>query len=52
MLIKLGEYKPGGDAVTDEAVRKIDAINKFLRQGVHEKSTFEETIQGLTALVK
>ena len=52
MLIKLGEYKPGGDAVTDEAVRKIDAINKFLRQGVHEKATFDETIQALTALVK
>jgi type III secretion protein N (ATPase) len=52
MLIKLGEYKPGGDAVTDEAVKKIDAINKFLRQGVHEKSTFEETLQQLTALVK
>jgi ATP synthase in type III secretion protein N len=52
MLIKLGEYKPGGDPVTDEAVRKIDAINKFLRQGVHEKSTFEETLKQLTALVR
>lgn len=51
MLIKLGEYKPGGDAVTDEAVKKIDAINKFLRQGVHEKSKFDEMLKQLTALV-
>lgn len=50
MLIKLGEYKPGGDAVTDEAVKKIDAIQAFLRQGLQEKSLFEETIQGLQKL--
>ena len=50
MLIKLGEYKPGGDAVTDEAVRKIDSINAFLQQGMHEKSTYEETVQQLIGL--
>lgn len=52
MLIKLGEYKPGGDAVTDEAVRKIDQIDAFLRQGTHEKSTFDETLQKLTGIAK
>ena len=26
ILIKLGEYKPGGDKETDEAVKKIDQI--------------------------
>lgn len=52
MLIKLGEYKPGGDAVTDEAVKKIDAINGFLKQGMHEQSTFEQTIQRLVELTK
>lgn len=51
MLIKLGEYKPGGDAVTDTAVKKIDQINAFLRQGVHEQADFRETIRQLTALV-
>lgn len=51
MLIKLGEYKPGGDAVTDEAVKKIDKINAFLKQGTHEKSTFEETLKKLKELV-
>ena len=26
LLVKIGEYKRGGDAVTDEAIDKIDAI--------------------------
>ncbi|MEM1304141.1 MAG: EscN/YscN/HrcN family type III secretion system ATPase, partial [Planctomycetota bacterium] len=51
MLIKLGEYKEGGDAVTDEAVRKIDAINDFLKQGTREKATFEETLQRMSQIV-
>ena len=51
MLLKLGEYKPGGDAVTDEAVKKIDQINAFLQQGTHEQAPFEETLSKLKALV-
>ena len=50
MLIKLGEYKPGGDAVTDEAVNKIDAVNGFLKQHTHEKAAFEDTITQLKLL--
>ena len=52
MLIKLGEYKPGGDAVTDEAVEKIDRINGFLRQGTHDKAVFDETISALSQLAQ
>lgn len=51
MLIKLGEYKPGGDPITDEAVKKIDAINAFLRQGTHEKAEFEETVKKMASIV-
>ena len=47
MLIKLGEYKPGNDADTDEAVNKIDAVNGFLKQHTHEKATYDETIEQL-----
>lgn len=50
MLIKLGEYKPGGDADTDEAVQKIQRINDFLKQGTHEKAGFEDTIAALQQL--
>ncbi len=51
LLIRLGEYKPGNDKATDEAVAKIDAINAFLRQGLGETSTFTQTVQGLLAVV-
>lgn len=52
MLIKLGEYKPGGDADTDEAVQKIDRINGFLKQSTHEKAAYDETLQGLHELAR
>ncbi|WP_429499210.1 hypothetical protein ACQUFY_15305 [Robbsia andropogonis] len=42
----------GGDPVTDEAIAKRDAIVRFLRQGVHEHSTFEETLGQLIALAR
>ena len=32
LLIQMGEYKPGGDAATDEAVRKHAALCDYLRQ--------------------
>ncbi|MEE3219694.1 MAG: EscN/YscN/HrcN family type III secretion system ATPase, partial [Planctomycetota bacterium] len=51
ILIQLGEYKPGGDAETDEAINKIDDLNAFLRQATHEKSPWDETVAGLARLV-
>ncbi|MGF7187970.1 type III secretion protein N (ATPase) [Robbsia andropogonis] len=52
LLLKIGEYQRGGDPVTDEAIAKRDAIVRFLRQGVHEHSTFEETLGQLIALAR
>ncbi len=52
LLVRIGEYKPGSDAVTDEAIRKVEAINGFLRQGLREKSSFNETLQAMQQLVK
>ncbi|PTY07829.1 EscN/YscN/HrcN family type III secretion system ATPase [Opitutaceae bacterium EW11] len=52
LLVRIGEYKPGSDALTDEAIRKVDAINAFLKQGLREKSSFAETLQVLQQLVK
>ena len=31
LLVKIGEYKQGADASTDEAIQKIGQINAFLR---------------------
>jgi type III secretion protein N (ATPase) len=52
LLVRIGEYKPGSDASTDEAIRKFDAINGFLKQGLREKSGFAETLQALQQLVR
>jgi type III secretion protein N (ATPase) len=47
LLVKIGEYKQGADPVTDEALSKMDALNGFLKQGVREKRSFEDTIEEL-----
>ena len=51
LLVKIGEYKRGGDATTDEAIDKIDAIRAFLRQRTDERSSMEQTLQQLQTLV-
>jgi type III secretion protein N (ATPase) len=52
LLIRIGEYKPGSDKNADFAIKYIDKVNRFLKQQVDEKSTFEETMQQLQALFK
>lgn len=44
-LISIGAYKAGMNPQLDEAVNKIDAINKFLCQRTNESFTLEETVQ-------
>ncbi|AMB87243.1 type III secretion apparatus H+-transporting two-sector ATPase [Pseudomonas agarici] len=50
MLLRLGEYQPGADPVTDCAVRLNDAINDFLRQDLREPVPLETTLDLLTHL--
>ncbi len=50
-LINIGAYKKGTNPKLDAAIQKIEAINQFLKQNVNEKSTFEETIEKMNALV-
>ncbi|WP_092402366.1 MULTISPECIES: type III secretion system ATPase SctN [Candidatus Ichthyocystis] len=50
LLIKIGEYKAGSDHLTDEAVRKKDAIAAFLQQGVHELYPYDQTVSDLIQL--
>lgn len=52
LLIRIGEYKPGSDKAADFAIKYIDKVNRFLKQGIDEKSTFEETLQQLRALFR
>ena len=49
-LIQVGEYKPGSDALADEAIGKIDELRGFLRQGADERTPFKETLEWITRL--
>lgn len=50
LLLKIGEYQRGADALTDEAIAKHDAILSFLKQPTSERSTMAETLQALASL--
>ena len=50
-LISIGAYVKGNNKDLDEAVSKIDKINKFLRQDIREGFTLEETITKMKEIV-
>jgi type III secretion protein N (ATPase) len=50
LLVRIGEYQKGSDPATDEAIAKNNAINAFLKQGINEKSTFEQTLINLSKI--
>lgn len=52
LLIRIGEYKPGSDRQADFAIKYIDPVNRFLKQAVGEKCSFEESLQQLKALFR
>lgn len=52
LLIKIGEYKRGADKAGDFAIDNIDKVNKFLKQAVDEKCSFQESVQLLRAMFK
>ncbi len=49
-LINIGAYKAGSNPEIDYAISKIQTVNAFLRQGVDEKYSFEETVELLKGL--
>ena len=51
LLLRIGEYKKGSDAATDEAIEKIDRVNAFLKQGLAERPKYDETIEQLKEAV-
>ncbi len=52
LLIRIGEYKPGSDKNADFAIKYIDKVNRFLKQKIDEKCTFEETVEQLKILFR
>lgn len=52
LLIRIGEYKPGSDKNADFAIKYIDKVNRFLKQQVEEKVSFQEALQQLKSLFR
>lgn len=51
LLLQVGEYKQGADALADRAVRSIDPIRELLRQSPEALSGFDETVARMRELV-
>ncbi|MEJ0017890.1 MAG: type III secretion system ATPase SctN [Acetobacteraceae bacterium] len=52
LLVRIGEYKKGSDALADEAVAKIEKIRGFLRQPTHDLVGFDDMMKQLQAVLK
>lgn len=52
LLLRVGEYQEGNDRVADEAIKKHDAIQAFLRQSSDERFSMEEVCQQLRELMQ
>lgn len=50
LLLRIGEYKAGTDKDADFAIKYIDVVNRFLKQAVDEKCSFEQTVTQLKSL--
>ncbi len=51
-LINIGAYVKGSNPKIDYALKMIEPINDFLRQGIYENSSYDETEERLKALFK
>ncbi len=49
-LINIGAYVKGSNAQIDEALGYVDKVNAFLRQGIGESFTMEETVESLRGI--
>jgi ATP synthase in type III secretion protein N len=47
LLLRIGEYKMGGDALGDEAVAKIDDIRELLNQDAEDPADYAQTLADL-----
>lgn len=50
LLLRIGEYKAGTDKDADFAIKYIDVVNRFLKQAIDDKSSFEQTVSQLKNL--
>jgi flagellum-specific ATP synthase len=50
-LINIGAYKSGANTKIDAALKVIDRIQEFLKQGANEANTINETVQLMKSIV-
>lgn len=51
-LIAIGAYKAGTNPRLDYAISKIDRINEFLKQGINEAFSYDQSVQLLREILK
>ncbi|WP_173933263.1 FliI/YscN family ATPase [Chelativorans sp. Marseille-P2723] len=51
LLLRIGEYSEGADPLADEAVARKPMLDAFLRQGMDEVLSFEQTVEALKEAV-
>jgi len=51
-MINIGAYIKGSNREIDRSIDMIDRINEFLRQGIEEKVTFQDSVHALEALLE
>jgi flagellar biosynthesis/type III secretory pathway ATPase len=49
-LILIGAYEEGSDPKVDYAIEKVEEVNNFLKQNVHDRIALEEAVQMLKEL--
>jgi flagellum-specific ATP synthase len=49
-LINIGAYVPGSNPRVDHALARIDQVKAFQRQGIYERSTFEDAQRAVMGL--
>jgi len=50
-LINIGAYVKGSNPKIDRAISKIDVLNSFFRQGIHELADFDYSVTQLSAIL-
>ncbi len=51
-MISLGMYRQGSDPLVDEAIRRREAMNAFLVQGIEERVSFDQSVQQLAQVLQ
>lgn len=50
LMLRVGEYRPGGDPLADRAIARHDAVTDFLRQAPDEVTAWDEMLRRLDRL--